>query len=79
MRCRKRVAARRKKATVRPVAFEDSGHGLTTSVMVILVVTLTCLRGAHNNDRAPGVVDTLLTDGAEQEATEPAMPARPNH
>jgi hypothetical protein len=79
MRCRKRVPARRKKATVRPAAFEDSGDGLTTRVMVILVVALTCLRGAHNDDGALGVVDTLLTDGAEQEATEPAMPARPNH
>ena len=47
--------------------------------MGTLVASNIFLRRAHDDDGAPGVVDTLLTHRAEQQASEPAMPARPNH
>ena len=46
----------------------DSADGLTfiPGVVITLVATSVPLRGAHDDDGALGMVDTLLTDGAEQ-------------
>ena len=59
----------------------DSGHGLTVTPgdMSTLVDGGVFPRRAHDDDGALGVVDTLLTDGAEQQASEPAMSTRPDH
>jgi hypothetical protein len=47
--------------------------------MVAHWATNVSLRRVHDDDGAPGVVDTLLTHRAEQQASEPAMAARPDH